>query len=515
MSDTTRINPITKLDYPDPDVIRVEDTFYMVSTTMHFMPGCEILRSYDLINWEHAAYVYESLDHTEAQQLIGNQNIYGKGMWAATLRYHNNRFYICFVANDTKKTYLYTASNIDGPWEKKIIKGFYHDCSLLFDDDERIYIVYGNKEIWLTELANDFSGKKEGGLHRKIVSDAGNERLGFEGSHFYKINGRYYVFFIHSRRDRWMRTEACFMAESLDGEFTGGDCFEDTLGYCGQGVAQGGIVDTLEGNWYAILFQDRGAVGRIPVLLPVTWKNNRPVFGIDGKVPVSFETKSTKENITYAPLVGSDDFKSEPTLYGTYLLLPRWQFNHEPWKEYYELNGREGYYQITMAKLCHNLTEAPNTLTQRMTFPECGAYVTIDANDLNEGDYAGICALQGCYGMAAVTKRDGSYYVVIQEREDYEASYQRTNSDDEATQECEAVLLPSPIVKIKVSVDFEHMKDEAQFYYEWEKEWVKIGRTHKLYFKLDHFTGCRFGLFAYATRKLGGKARFYDFVYEK
>ena len=52
------INPLMRLDYPDPDVIRVEDTYYMVSTTMHFMPGCEILRSYDLRNWEHLAYVY-------------------------------------------------------------------------------------------------------------------------------------------------------------------------------------------------------------------------------------------------------------------------------------------------------------------------------------------------------------------------------------------------------------------------------------------------------------------------
>lgn len=43
------INPITRLDYPDPDVIRVDNTYYMVSTTMHFMPGCEILRSYDLV----------------------------------------------------------------------------------------------------------------------------------------------------------------------------------------------------------------------------------------------------------------------------------------------------------------------------------------------------------------------------------------------------------------------------------------------------------------------------------
>ena len=62
------VNPITRLDYPDLDVIRVEDTYYMVSTTMHFMPGCEILQSFDLVHWEHATYVYETLDHTDAQR---------------------------------------------------------------------------------------------------------------------------------------------------------------------------------------------------------------------------------------------------------------------------------------------------------------------------------------------------------------------------------------------------------------------------------------------------------------
>jgi len=72
------INPLTGLDYPDPDVIRVGDLYYMVTTTMHFMPGCEILRSYDLVNWEHAAFVYDRLDSTPAQRLEHGKNIYGK-----------------------------------------------------------------------------------------------------------------------------------------------------------------------------------------------------------------------------------------------------------------------------------------------------------------------------------------------------------------------------------------------------------------------------------------------------
>ena len=73
-----QINPITRMDYPDPDVIRVEDTYYMISTTMHFYPGGVILRSYDLIHWEIAGYVYDKLDSTPEQRLEGEKNSYGR-----------------------------------------------------------------------------------------------------------------------------------------------------------------------------------------------------------------------------------------------------------------------------------------------------------------------------------------------------------------------------------------------------------------------------------------------------
>ncbi len=511
-----QINPITCLDYPDPDVIRVGDIYYMASTTMHFMPGCEILRSYDLVNWEHAAYVYETLDSTDGQCLKGDKNIYGKGMWAATLRYHEGKFYVLFIANDTHKTYLYIATSVEGPWARQEIEGFYYDASLLFDDDGKVYIVHGHKVIWLTELEKDLSKPKPGGLNRIIVSDEGNDILGYEGSHIYKINNIYYVFFIHSRRDRWMRVEACFMADRLDGEFMGGDCLEDTRGYCNQGVAQGGIVDTPEGDWYAMLFQDHGAAGRIPILVPITWEDNYPVFGDKGKIPDSFEVKMTEKacgkSSSYA-LVGSDDFVSEPDAKGEYKFLPRWQFNHEPWREFFELNGKEGYYRIITSKLCANMTEAPNTLTQRMKYPKCEAYVTIDVSNLKEGDYAGICALQGCYGLAAVTVREGKYFIVMQGKAANDDSLKAMKPDHEPGCEYECISTDKKLIKLKIKADFTNMKDEAEFFYENENSWIKIGITQKLYFKMDHFTGCRFGLFAYATKESGGSARFYKFTY--
>lgn len=98
-----KVNPVLPLDYPDPDVIRVDDTYYMVSTTMHFMPGCVILRSYNLADWEIYSYVYETLELTDQECLKNGKNAYGQGMWAATLRYEKGMFYLIFVANDTGK----------------------------------------------------------------------------------------------------------------------------------------------------------------------------------------------------------------------------------------------------------------------------------------------------------------------------------------------------------------------------------------------------------------------------
>lgn len=506
------INPITRLDYPDVDVIRVEDVYYMVSTTMHFMPGCEILRSFDLRNWEHAVYVYDRLDGTPAQRLEGEENIYGQGMWAASLRYHEGTYYVCFVANDTHKTYLYTARSIEGPWEKHNVEGFYHDCSLLFDDDGRVYIAYGNKNIYITELRSDLSGPLEGGLHRLAVSDEGHPSLGYEGTHFYKIGGKYYLFFIHSRRDCWRRTEACFMAESLTGEFTGGDVLDDDRGYCGQGVAQGGIVDTPDGKWYAMLFQDSGAVGRIPILIPVSWEKDYPVFGVDGLIPENFAVESTRPGYVYHPLVESDDFRGE--------LKACWQFNHEPKPDLILHDREKGFWQVRTDKVCRLMTQARNMITQRMLYPGCAGEVTVDGSGLKEGDFAGICALQGCYGFVGLTRREGKLYLTVRTVEAAENTMSPLPPTENVEQEKAALLWEEETIRLKLEVDFTEMKDTVSFYYrssgfKRNNPWLRLGGEHKLYFKLDHFTGCRFGLVVYSTKEAGGQAAFGDFVYRE
>lgn len=507
-----RNNPILRQDYPDVDVIRVEDTYYMISTTMHFMPGGVILRSYDLVHWEFASYVYDVLEDTKAHRLEDGENIYGKGMWAASLRYHKGIFYVCFVANEMGKTYLYQAEKITGPWRKQTIEGFYHDCSLLFEEDGRTFIVYGNRQIHLTELNETLTAPKIGGLNRIIVEDKNHVCLGYEGSHFYKINGRYYVFFIHWPLDgNARRTEACFSSDSLEGTFIGGDILDDDMGYCNQGVAQGGIVDTPEGDWYAMLFQDSGAVGRIPVLVPMNWENERPILGIAGKVPSYINVPSTRQGYEYEPMYGSDDFSSKE-------IKPMWQWNHNPDDLNWSLVTSKGgsALRLTNGKVSRHVLEARNTLTQRLIYPSCEVSVSLDASGMNVGDYAGLCAFQGCYGYIGVTREEDGYYLVVKERNSKDAGPMPKEMEALEGTESERLRIDNSNVSLKMNVDFTKMKDEVCFYYRQADtdQWNKLGTSHKLYFKLDHFTGCRAALFSYATKAMGGFAEFSNFIYE-
>lgn len=511
------LNPILCCDYPDPDVIRVGDTYYMASTTMHFMPGGALLKSYDLSNWELAAHAFEILEDTKEARLTEETNIYGQGMWAPSLRYHKGMFYLCFAANDTKKTYLFTTDCFEGPWKKQEIEGFYHDSSLLFDKD-RVFIVYGNTEVYITELQTDLSAPKAGGLHRMLVRDKEGVALGYEGSHIYKINNMYYLFNIHWASDGTKRrTQACFYSDCLEGEFMGGDVLDDDMGYFNQGVAQGGIVDTPEGDWYAVLFQDRGAVGRIPVLVPMHFEGHKPVFGENGKVPSDFMVKSTKQDYRCQPLYASDDFsyKKEPD--GTFKLKEVWEWNHIPDNRLWSIRSKSKALRIRTDKISENLCQAKNILTQRLMFPGCTTTVTVDASGIKEGDYAGICALQGCFGMIALAKEKERFYLVMQARENKESTIFPDTVFRGKGAEFAKVPLANPIIEMKMEADFSDMKDEVKFFYRErsQTEWNPIGMPHKLFFKLDHFTGCRVGLFVFSTKVIGGSAEFSNFIYER
>ena len=101
-------NPVIFADVPDMSIVRVGNSYYMSSTTMHMAPGVPIMKSKDLINWEIVNYAYNVLDTVDALTLKNGKNSYGRGSWASSIRYHNNTFYVSTFAQTTGKTYIYS-----------------------------------------------------------------------------------------------------------------------------------------------------------------------------------------------------------------------------------------------------------------------------------------------------------------------------------------------------------------------------------------------------------------------
>src|SRR5215216_6344329 len=120
-------NPLIFADVPDMSMIRVGDTYYMSSTTMHMSPGVPIMKSNDLVNWHLINYAYDTLN-VDALNLANGKSTYGRGSWASCLRYHKGMYYVTTFAQTTGKTYFYTTTNIEkGPWKVLSFNPSYHD----------------------------------------------------------------------------------------------------------------------------------------------------------------------------------------------------------------------------------------------------------------------------------------------------------------------------------------------------------------------------------------------------
>ncbi|MBP5760182.1 MAG: family 43 glycosylhydrolase, partial [Verrucomicrobia bacterium] len=137
-------NPIIWSDIPDMSMIRVDKNYYMSSTTMHLSPGLPIMKSTDLFNWSIVSYAYDILADNEQLNLENNKNAYGAGSWASSLRYHDGVFYATTFSSTTGKTHIYRTKDIEkGPWVENSFAPALHDHSLFFDDDGRVYMIFG------------------------------------------------------------------------------------------------------------------------------------------------------------------------------------------------------------------------------------------------------------------------------------------------------------------------------------------------------------------------------------
>jgi beta-xylosidase len=463
----------------------------MSSTTMHMSPGLPIMKSKDLVNWQLINYAYDTLANIDELNLNNGKSAYGRGSWASSLRYHKGIYYVTTFAQTTGKTHIYTTKNLEkGPWKSLSFKPSYHDHTLFFDDDGRVYMIYGAGNIKLVELKEDLSGVKPGTAEQTIIENASapagtNINLRAEGSQLFKVNGKYYLFNIAWPRGG-MRTVIIHRADKITGPWEG------KLGLQDLGVAQGGLIDDTRGNWYAYLFRDYGSVGRIPYLVPVKWVDGWPVLGIDSKVPETLKLPASKGLIPN--IVASDEFTRKS---GERPLPLVWQWNHNPDNELWSLSERKGYLRLKTGRLDTSFLSARNMLTQRTIGPVCTGTTSVDVSNLKDGDFAGLCLLQKNYGLVGVRVEGNSKSIVM------------INATGGKPVEAQTIPLIQNKVFFKAECDFTDKKDVANFFYSLDgKSWSPIGSQLKMTYTLPHFMGYRFGLFNYATKNVGG---FVDF----
>ncbi len=487
----TAKNPVIFADVPDAAMIRVGKTYYMSSTTMHMSPGLPIMKSTDLVNWKLVSYAYDTLANMDELNLVNGKSTYGRGSWASSIRFHNGLYYVTTFAQTTGKTYIFTTKNIEkGPRKVSSFKPSYHDHSLFFDDDGRVYLIYGAGKIKMVELEADASGVKAGATEQVIIENASlpsgsGPGLPAEGSQLFKVNGKYYLFNISWPRGK-MRTVIIHRADKISGPYEGRVALEDL------GVAQGGLIDTPDGKWFSYLFRDYGAVGRIPYLVPVKWEDGWPVLGENGKVPEMLDLPASKG---LSPgIVASDEFtrkKGEPA-------LPLvWQWNHNPDNNLWSVHERKGFLRLKTGRIDTSFVSARNTLTQRTFGPQSSASVLLELSNMKQGDLAGLGLLQKNYGFVGIRAGKGSYSLVVV-----------TNVNGKE-QETESIPFTHNKVYLKAACDFKDKTDTARFFYSLDgKAWQPVGGPLKMSYTIPHFMGYRFGLFNYATKEVGGYADF-------
>ena len=509
-------NPMLWADVPDPDVIRVGDSFYLVSTTMHLMPGAPIMRSKDLKNWETIGYVYPRLTDSPKYDMQEG-TVYGRGQWATSLKYHNGKFYVLFAPNETSAmgdTYIYSATDPAGEWTLVSRMRHFHDCSLFFDDDGRVYVVYGTGE--LMELKPDLSDVIEG-THQKIFEREADETGLLEGSRVIKHNGKYYLLMIsHVYAPGKHRREVCYRADDIHGPYEKNVILQSEFGGFSY-EAQGTIVDTQDGDWYGIIFQDRGGVGRVLTLMPCRWIDGWPMLGDEyGKVPDVMRPLKSGEPEKH--IVNADDF-SQPKL-GLH-----WQWNHNPIDKAWSLSERPGFLRLKTSRVVNSLYLAPNTLTQRMEGPTCSGGIVMDLSHMKDGDCAGLAAFNSDTGALTVKKKGKKLVLEMSEQkvELSDRDKQVTNVEDKTI---ESVELKQSKIWLRVDADFHPTKggrfmggkDAANFYYSLDgKQWTKIGTPdYRMGFDWRRFfMGQKFAIFCYATKKAGGYVDVDEFFYER
>lgn len=410
--DGTYKNPIIHADYSDPDVIRVGEDYYMVASSFNAAPGLPILHSNDMVNWK-------LIGHALQKQLPENdfdKVQHGGGVWAPSIRYHKNEFYI-FYPDPDQGIFLLKAKNINGPWSEPVLveagQGLIDPCPL-WDDNGKVYLVHafagsraGFKSILVIKEMNATADKIIG--KAVMVFDGHKSDPTLEGPKLYKRNGYYYIFApaggVSTGWQLALRSKKIYGPYERKVVMAQGS---STI----NGPHQGAWVTTPKGEDWFFHFQDKEAYGRIVHLQPMSWENGWPVIGADKDgdgigEPVSFHKKPFVGKIFPATTISeSDEFNEE------FLGLQwQWQANPHPGWAFSTTEGHLTMFCIRPQDSLENYWMLPNLLSQKLPAENFSAVTKLSFYPKNNNDRSGLMLFGMDYAFVSLVKKDSGIFI--------------------------------------------------------------------------------------------------------
>lgn len=351
-------NPILPGFYPDPSICRVNEDYYLVTSSFAYYPGVPIFHSKDLVNWKQIGHVLErsSQLHLEGAEHSG-------GIYAPTLRYHEGIFYMITTNISGEGNFYVTATRPEGPWSDPIVleaEGI--DPSLFFDEDGRVYYVgtrekskevsryYGDNEIWLQEL--DIKQGRLIGEKYVLWQGAFHNAVWPEGPHLYKKDEYYYLMIAEGGTGH-EHSITIARSKQIIGPYEGNPAnpilTHRHLGrhYPIVNVGHGDLVQIQDGTWWMVLLGSRPYgghyrnLGRETFLVNVIWENGWPIVN---------EGKGIVEEMSKAPDLPWFEVMPEDacTHFIGSELSDKWISLRGPKEDFCSLGAREGYLRIKL-----------------------------------------------------------------------------------------------------------------------------------------------------------------------
>jgi beta-xylosidase len=380
--DGTYANPILYADYSDPDVIRVENDFYLTASSFNCTPALPILHSRDLVNWTLIGHALKNLPHARYQQVQP-----GCGVWAPALRFNAGKYWIFFPTPD-EGIFVVTAGHPAGPWSPPHClqegAGLIDPCPF-WDDDGKAYLIHA------------YAGSRAGIKHRlrlRPMMPDGSKLLGegeivffqpekhptLEGPKLLKRDGWYYI--LAPAGGVELGWQVALRSRSIFGPY------EDKIvlsqgGTNVNGPHQGALVDTPSDDWWFLHFQEAGVYGRIVHLQPVCWHDGWPLMGVNGQ-PVRRQAKPIviTAQKPCAPQA-NDEFEA-----GTLGLQWQWHANHRD--DWFSLPARPGWLRLYPQSAVKPLSRQPNLLLQKIPARSFSVETLLELRPMQNGEEAGL-----------------------------------------------------------------------------------------------------------------------------